>query len=176
MPFFIEKSSSAMIFPYTRLNVVDNSGAKLAMCIGIKGQKKVGYPGSIITVSIKQMQTSAAMKQAMVSQDATSSTTSGLKSPSSAGKTPTHSTILSNTAIASYFKVKKGEVHKALIVRTKRDRPRPDGRRIRFDDNAIILLNPDFTPMASRVYGPIADEVRTKGDWAKVLALASKVL
>ena len=72
-------------------------------------------------------------------------------------------------------KVKQGEVHRALVVRTKKHIQRPDGQVIRFDDNAAILLTADFSPMGTRVFGPVAHELY-KGNWTKVLSLATRVI
>lgn len=73
-------------------------------------------------------------------------------------------------------KVKPGEVHKALLVRTKKPTMRPDGRLVRFDDNAAVLLLPDGNPMGTRVIGPVGQELRQSGKWTKILSLASKIL
>lgn len=80
------------------------------------------------------------------------------------------SALLSSTAV----KVKKGDVRRALIVRTKKPTPRPDGRIVRFDDNACVLLNNKKEMIGSRIAGPVSAELRTKG-WGKVLSLAPKV-
>lgn len=71
-------------------------------------------------------------------------------------------------------KVKKGEVHRALIVRTKYNTKRQDGSIIRFDDNAVILLNKQGEPLGTRV-GVVARELRAK-KFSKVLSLAVEVL
>lgn len=72
-------------------------------------------------------------------------------------------------------KVKQGEVHRALVVRTKKPVLRPDGRRVCFDDNAAILLSKDFSPIGTRISGPVAMELK-RGNWAKVLSLVTHVL
>jgi len=74
-------------------------------------------------------------------------------------------------------KVKKGEVVKGVIVRTKKSIHRADGTSIGFDDNAIVLLNEDGTPRGTRVFGPVARELRDKGEgFMKIISLAPEVL
>ena len=70
--------------------------------------------------------------------------------------------------------IKKGTVSKALIVRTKKEIRRPDGSYIRFDDNACVLLNPAGEMRGSRIFGPVARELRAKD--MKVVSLATEVL
>lgn len=72
--------------------------------------------------------------------------------------------------------VAKGEVVKAVIVRTKNALKRPDGTSIRFDENAAIIIREDKTPRGTRVFGPIARELRDKKDYGKILSLAPEVL
>ncbi|MCS7283450.1 MAG: 50S ribosomal protein L14 [Anaerolineae bacterium] len=72
--------------------------------------------------------------------------------------------------------VKKGDVVKAVIVRTKKEYRRPDGSTIRFDDNAAVLLDATGTnPRGTRVFGPVARELRDKG-FMKIISLAPEVL
>ncbi len=71
--------------------------------------------------------------------------------------------------------VKKGSIHKAVIVRTKFPVRRKDGSRIRFDDNAAVLLNDEYEMRGTRVFGPVARELRDK-DFMKVISLAPEVL
>ena len=70
--------------------------------------------------------------------------------------------------------IKKGTVSKALIVRTKKEIRRPDGSYIRFDDNACVLLNPAGEMRGSRIFGPVARELRAEN--MKVVSLATEVL
>lgn len=73
--------------------------------------------------------------------------------------------------------VKKGEIVKGVIVRTKKEIRRADGARIRFDDNAIVLIKDDLTPVGTRVFGPVARELRDKGEgFMKIVSLAPEVL
>ena len=71
--------------------------------------------------------------------------------------------------------VKKGEVVKAVIVRTSRGVRRPDGSSVRFDDNAAVLIKEDKNPRGTRIFGPVARELRDK-DYMKILSLAPEVL
>lgn len=71
--------------------------------------------------------------------------------------------------------VKKGEVVKAVIVRTKRGVRRPDGSYVRFDENAAVLIKDDKNPRGTRIFGPVARELRDK-DYMKILSLAPEVL
>ena len=71
--------------------------------------------------------------------------------------------------------VKKGEVVKAVIVRTSRGVRRPDGSYVRFDDNAAVLIKEDKNPRGTRIFGPVARELRDK-DYMKILSLAPEVL
>lgn len=74
-------------------------------------------------------------------------------------------------------KVKKSDVVKAVIVRTTYPVLRKDGSTIRFDDNACVIINEDKTPVGTRVFGPVARELREKGDtFMKIVSLANEVL
>lgn len=72
-------------------------------------------------------------------------------------------------------KVKKGDVVEAVVVRTTKQLQRPDGSSIRFDDNAAVLINPNREPMGTRIFGPIARELRAKR-FMKIISLAPEVL
>ena len=71
--------------------------------------------------------------------------------------------------------VKKGDVVKAGIVRTTRGVRRPDGSYVRFDDNAAVIIKDDKNPKGTRIFGPVARELRDK-DYMKILSLAPEVL
>jgi large subunit ribosomal protein L14 len=75
-------------------------------------------------------------------------------------------------------KVKKGDVVKAVIVRTSYPIQRADGSTIRFDDNAVVIVNDDNAPVGTRVFGPVARELRDKGveGFMKIVSLAPEVL
>ncbi|MBF0298011.1 MAG: 50S ribosomal protein L14 [Oligoflexia bacterium] len=122
-----------MIQMQTRLEVGDNSGAKLVKCIKVLGgSKKVSATiGDIIVVAIQQ-------------------------------------------AIPG-SKIKKGEVKKAVVVRTKSPLRRDDGSYIRFDDNSVVLISANNEPIGTRIFGPVARELRNK-DFAKICSLAPEVL
>jgi large subunit ribosomal protein L14 len=72
-------------------------------------------------------------------------------------------------------KVKKGDVHKAVIVRTAKEIHRPDGSAIRFDRNAAVLLNNQGEPIGTRIFGPVTRELRAKR-FMKIISLAPEVL
>ena len=72
-------------------------------------------------------------------------------------------------------KVKKGDVYKALIVRTKKDFSRKDGSIIRFDKNAAVLLDKQDEPIGTRIFGPVTRELRSK-KFMKIISLAPEVL
>ena len=71
--------------------------------------------------------------------------------------------------------VKKGDVVKAVIVRTKQGLRRADGSYVRFDENAAVIIKEDGTPKGTRIFGPVARELREK-DYMKILSLAPEVL
>ena len=71
-------------------------------------------------------------------------------------------------------KVKKGEVHNAVVVRTRRGVRRPDGSGIRFDTNAAVLLNQKLEPIGTRIFGPVTRELREK--YMRIISLAPEVL
>lgn len=122
-----------MIQLRTRLNVADNSGARVVECIRVlKGSTDTtAQIGDIIVVAVKTV------------------------TPGSA--------------------VKKGEVAKAVVVRTKSSLRRPDGSYIRFDENAAVLINEQKNPRGTRIFGPVARELRDR-DFMKIVSLAPEVL
>ena len=76
---------------------------------------------------------------------------------------------LPNAAIA------KGDVKRAVIVRTKKEYRRPDGTYIRFDDNACVMIDTNKNPLGKRIFGPVARELR-EGNYMKIISLAPEVL
>jgi len=122
-----------MIQTSTELEVADNSGARLVMCIKVLGGSKRRYAdvGDIIVVSVKE-------------------------------------------AIPR-GRVKKGEVMKAVVVRTAKGVRRPDGSLIRFDSNAAVLINAQGEPIGTRIFGPVTRELRAKNQM-KIISLAPEVL
>ena len=71
--------------------------------------------------------------------------------------------------------VKKGDVVRAVIVRTAQEYGRPDGSHIRFDENAAVLINPQGNPRGTRIFGPVARELRER-NYMKIVSLAPEVL
>jgi large subunit ribosomal protein L14 len=71
--------------------------------------------------------------------------------------------------------VKKGTVQKGVIVRTKKETRRSDGSYIRFDQNAVVLINAQMEPIGTRIFGPVARELRWK-DFMKIISLAPEVI
>ncbi len=122
-----------MIQLMSRLNVCDNSGAKVVMCIHAFGGSRRRYAriGDIIKASVKK--------------------------------------AVANSAI------KKGEIVKAVIVRTVFPTRRADGTRIRFSDNACVIIDEKNEPKATRIFGPVARELRLKG-FSKIISLAPEVV
>lgn len=72
-------------------------------------------------------------------------------------------------------KVKKGDVKKGVVVRTKKELRRSDGSYIRFDNNAVVLINDQGEPLGTRIFGPVARELRAK-KYMKIISLAPEVL
>jgi large subunit ribosomal protein L14 len=72
-------------------------------------------------------------------------------------------------------RVKKGDVHKAVIVRTRKEIRRQDGSTVRFDRNAAVLISKEGEPIGTRIFGPVTRELRSKG-YMKIISLAPEVL
>ncbi|MGA2666964.1 MAG: 50S ribosomal protein L14 [Patescibacteria group bacterium] len=84
--------------------------------------------------------------------------------------------IIGSVKVATpHSTVKKKEVVRGVIVRQVKPLPRSDGTSIRFDDNSIVILNPDNTPRGSRIFGPVARELRDLG-FTKIISMAMEVL
>jgi len=117
----------------SRLDVADNTGARMAKMIGVIGKKnsQEARVGDVITAHIRE---------------------------ASSGGT-----------------VKKGEVVRAVIVRTKQPLRREDGSYLRFDSNAIVIIDKDMNPRGTRIFGPVARELREK-NFMKIVSLAPEVL
>ena len=84
-------------------------------------------------------------------------------------------TIVVSVKDATPSGVKKGTVSKAVVVRTKKEIRRKDGSYIRFDDNAVVLLNASDEPRGTRIFGPVARELREK-NYMRIISLAPEVL
>ena len=121
-----------MIIKGTRLDVADNSGAKVIECIHVEGSSGRRYAriGDTIVASVK----------------------------SSIANSP----------------VKKGEVIRAVVVRTKKEMRRKDGSYIRFDRNSAVLISKQGDPTGTRIFGPVGRELREK-DFMKIVSLAPEV-
>jgi large subunit ribosomal protein L14 len=121
-----------MIQIRSRLDVADNTGARMATMIGVIGKPSMSaHVGDVITANVKE---------------------------ASSGGT-----------------VKKGEVVRAVVVRTKHPIKRQDGSCLRFDNNAIVIIDKDLNPRGTRIFGPVARELREK-NFMKIISLAPEVL
>ena len=122
-----------MIQAETKLQVADNSGAKILYCIKVLGGSRRRYAriGDIIIVAVKEA--------------------------------------------IPHAKVKKGDVMRAVVVRTKKELRRSDGSYIKFDDNSAVLINQHGEPIGTRIFGPVARELRAK-KFVKIISLAPEVL
>ncbi|KAG8900200.1 hypothetical protein FRC00_013961 [Tulasnella sp. 408] len=83
------------------------------------------------------------------------------------------SAVASQSATA--LKIRRGDVRRAVVVRTKKEVIRPDGRKIRFDDNAAVLINAKKELLATRINGVVSADLRMKG-WGKIASIAPKVI
>jgi len=72
--------------------------------------------------------------------------------------------------------IKKGTVERAVVVRSHKEYRRPDGTYIRFDDNACVIIDQAMNPKGKRIFGPVARELREKGDFMRIVSLAPEVL
>jgi len=72
-------------------------------------------------------------------------------------------------------RVKKGDVAKAVVVRTRQEHQRPDGSVVKFDTNSAVLLNPNLEPLGTRIFGPVARELRSRR-FMKIVSLAPEVV
>jgi large subunit ribosomal protein L14 len=121
-----------MIQEETNLDVADNTGARMARCFRLIGQRKrFAHIGDVIRVAIKEAQPAGI--------------------------------------------VKKGQVCRAIIVRTAQPIRRPDGSTLRFDSNACVLVDEKLNPLGTRIFGPVARELREK-NFMKIVSLAPEVL
>lgn len=134
-----------MIQPQTYLNVADNSGARRIMCIRVLGST-VGSKG--LTKGGAGNKRAARIGDVIVAvvKDA-----------------------------APNMPVKKSEVVRAVVVRTRKNLRRESGMSIRFDDNAAVIINKDGNPRGTRVFGPVARELRDR-NFTKIISLAPEVL
>ena len=89
--------------------------------------------------------------------------------------TPGDIIIVSVREVLPGSKTKKGSVQRAVVVRTKKEVQRKDGTTIRFDENACVLVNKDNEPIGTRIFGPVAREIRNRG-FIKIASLAPEVV
>jgi len=121
-----------MIQLRSRLDVADNTGARMATMIGVIGKSTMtAGVGDVITCNVKEASTGGT--------------------------------------------VKKGDVVRAVVVRTRQPIKRADGSCLRFDNNAIVIIDKDQNPRGTRVFGPVARELREK-NFMKIVSLAPEVL
>ncbi len=122
-----------MIQVESKLDVADNSGAKVVKCIKVLGGSRKRYAsiGDIIVVSVQEAM--------------------------------------------PHSKVKKGEIYRAVVVRTRKEIGRPNGSYIKFDTNSAVLLNKNMEPIGTRIFGPVARELRDKR-FMRIVSLAPEVL
>ncbi|BGP20827.1 hypothetical protein JCM10213_008138 [Rhodosporidiobolus nylandii] len=127
------------------MNIIDNSGALVAECVNVL-KTKTGHGMARIGDEIVVV-----IKRAR--PNPMSAPTSGAGAP----------------------KVRRGDVRRAVVVRTKYPTRRPDGRYVRFDDNAAVLVNNKKEMVGNRIGGVVAAELRARG-WGKIVSLAPKVV
>ena len=121
-----------MIQIRSRLDVADNTGARMATMIGVIGKSTLyAGVGDVITCKVKEASSSGT--------------------------------------------VKKGDVVRAVVVRTRQPVKRDDGSYLRFDNNAIVIIDKDLNPRGTRIFGPVARELREK-NFMKIISLAPEVL
>ena len=122
-----------MIQSYSRVNVADNTGAKVLMCITVLGgsRRKYARVGDIFTATVK------------------------VANPGGV--------------------VKKSDVVKAVLVRSKKEYRRKDGSYIRFDENAAVIIDVANNPRGTRIFGPVARELREK-NFMKIISLSPEVV
>ena len=117
----------------TRIDVADNTGARMAKMIGVigKGNSLEAGIGDVITAHVREAATGGT--------------------------------------------VKKGEVVRAVVVRTRQAIRRDDGSYLRFDNNAIVIIDKDLNPRGTRIFGPVARELRER-NFMKIISLAPEVV
>ena len=122
-----------MIQTYSRLEVADNTGAKVAMCIKVLGSSRRRYAriGDVIVCSVKKA--------------------------------------------IPHAPVKAGDIVRGVIVRTRYSQRRTDGSYVRFDRNAVVLIDNDGNPRGTRIFGAVARELRQR-KYMKIVSLAAEVV
>ena len=150
-----------MVQQETRLKVADNTGAKELLCIRVLGGSVRRYAniGDIIVASVKDATPGGVVKKGDVVKAVVVRTVKGVRR-----KDATPGGV-----------VKKGDVVKAVVVRTKHGARRKDGSYIKFDENAAVIIKDDMNPRGTRIFGPVARELRDK-KFMKIVSLAPEVL
>ena len=120
-----------MIRMQTRLDVADNTGAKIVMCIQVLGAKRCAQVGDIIVATVKKAIQGGSIKQ--------------------------------------------GEIVKGVVVRTKQPVRREDGSTVKFDKNAMVIIDDEKNPRGTRIFGAVARELRAK-NYMKIVSLATEVV
>ena len=120
-----------MIQMQTRLDVADNTGAKVVACIRVLGSKTCAEVGDIIVASVKKAMPGGSVKQ--------------------------------------------GEVVRGVVVRTRQPVRREDGSTVKFDKNAMVIVDGDKNPRGTRIFGAVARELRAK-NFMKIVSLATEVV
>ena len=122
-----------MIQTYTRLDVADNTGAKIAMCIKVLGNSRRRYAriGDVVVCAVKKA--------------------------------------------IPHAPVKQGEVVRGVVVRTRYNQRRSDGSYVRFDRNAVVIIDNEGNPRGTRIFGAVARELRQKR-FMKIVSLAAEVV
>ncbi|KAG8817382.1 hypothetical protein FRC19_011376 [Serendipita sp. 401] len=140
---------STMIGLKGTVNIIDNTGALVVECVNILKNKTTNGHASIGDVFVCVVQKARPISQ------------------SSSG--PSSSSTLTS------LKVKRGDVQRAVLVRTKKPVMRPDGTWVKFDDNAAVLVNKKNEMIGTRIGGVVSSDLKRKG-WGKVVALAPKAI
>ena len=122
-----------MIQTYSRLDVADNTGAKIAMCIKVLGNSRRRYAriGDVVVCAVKKA--------------------------------------------IPHAPVKQGEIVRGVVVRTRYNQRRPDGSYVRFDRNAMVIIDAEGNPRGTRIFGAVARELRQKR-FMKIVSLAAEVV
>ncbi|TPX32852.1 hypothetical protein SmJEL517_g04109 [Synchytrium microbalum] len=138
-----------MIQLKTICKVIDNSGALLVECINVIGGSKIASLGDEIVCVVK--------KARPATIDSKAAATTGA------------------AAANMVTKLKQGDVSRALVVRTRKEVRRLDGSYVKFDDNAVVMMNKQQQPIGNRVLGVLANECKQKR-WAKVTTMGGRLI
>jgi len=128
------------------LNCIDNSGAAIVECVHVLNGSKTAYLGDRIVCVVQRVRLQTAQQE---------------------GRKNITSTVP---------KVNRGDVRRAIVVRTKQQVQRKDGSIVRFDDNACVLIDDKGEPIGTRIMGLVAKELKMKAQANKIMSLAPKVV